>query len=218
MKWSDFETRLRGEHLNGKRIVVIVARVEIEETHPRPGVTTNAPVLYFRNAKKSLVLSPTNQRTLAHLFGDDADNCVGRSIALEAKRQRVAGREVFPIYIYPAPSGTNLAELAQHEVGDESQKADKPAQIDAGAEMGNGGSPGEASYTMLEPEMSDTEAWPTTAPQFVDWLVVKKISGGEVHRALGMSAAQWLKVNAGQTYADLARTLAVTLVPDAALA
>ena len=45
MKWSDFETRLRGEHLNGKRVVVTIARVEIEETHPRPGMTTNAPVL-----------------------------------------------------------------------------------------------------------------------------------------------------------------------------
>jgi len=114
MKWSDFETRLRGEHLNGKRVVVTIARVEIEEVHPR-GIATNAPVLYFRNAKKSLVLSPENQRALSRLFGDDAEACIGQSIALQAQPMKVAGRNVLPIRIYAAPTGAGAGEVAEPE-------------------------------------------------------------------------------------------------------
>ena len=45
-------------------------------------------------------------------------------------------------------------------------------------------------------------------------LAVKHITGGEVNQVLGMSASQWIKVNVGRTYTDLAQTLAATLAPD----
>ena len=113
MKWSDFETRLRGEHLAGKRITVTIARIEIEEVHPRPGVTMNAPVMYFRNSKKSLVLSPENQRALMLLFGDDVAASTGKSITLEAKAMKVAGRAVLPIRIYAANGTTGDGEIRE---------------------------------------------------------------------------------------------------------
>jgi len=75
----------------------------------------------------------------------------------------------------------------------------------------NGEKPG-VTYEPIEPEVSGEE-WPTTAPQFIDWLAVKHISGGEVHKALGLDAKQWLRLNPGRTYADLAQVLSATLAP-----
>ena len=77
----------------------------------------------------------------------------------------------------------------------------------------NGEKPG-VMYEPIEPEVSGEETWPTTAPQFLEWLAVKHITGGEVNQVLGMSASQWIKVNVGRTYTDLAQTLAATLAPD----
>ena len=47
MKWSDFERYLKPEHLAGHRATVKISRVVVEETHPRPGKTEKAPVMYF---------------------------------------------------------------------------------------------------------------------------------------------------------------------------
>jgi len=71
MKWSDFETRITGAMLGNKSFTLTISEVAIEEVHPRPGVTSKSPVLHFRETSKSLVLSPTNCRMLARLFGDD---------------------------------------------------------------------------------------------------------------------------------------------------
>ena len=77
----------------------------------------------------------------------------------------------------------------------------------------NGEKPG-VTYEPVEPEVSGEETWPTTAPQFIDWLVAKHVSGGEVNKALGVDAKQWLKLNSGKTYTDLAQALSATLAPD----
>ncbi len=52
-----------------------------------------APVLYFKETKKGLVLSGTNQDALQALFGDDVTGCFGKKVLLEPTPMRVAGRE-----------------------------------------------------------------------------------------------------------------------------
>lgn len=84
MQWSDWDKYLRGEHLGGARRVVTIAEITIEEVHASAGVAEEKPVLWFRESKKGLILSPINRRTLASLFGDDAGACVGKRVTLEA--------------------------------------------------------------------------------------------------------------------------------------
>jgi hypothetical protein len=98
-KWSDFERYLKSAHLQGKRATVKIVRVAIEELHPRPGKVERAPVIYFEGKSKGLILSATNQRTLARLFGDDINGCVGKTVSLEAIEVPVAGVTRHPIRI-----------------------------------------------------------------------------------------------------------------------
>ena len=52
MKWSDFEHYLKGEHLNGRKVIATVAEIVIEETHAQAGRTEEKPVCYFKESKK----------------------------------------------------------------------------------------------------------------------------------------------------------------------
>jgi hypothetical protein len=99
MKWSDFERYLKPEHLAGHRATVKIASIQLEETHPRPGKVERAPVVYFEGKSKGLILSPTNQRALARLFGDDVEACIGKQVTLECATVRVGNAEKHPIRI-----------------------------------------------------------------------------------------------------------------------
>jgi len=112
MKWSDFEKYLRGEHLSGRRVTVTIERINVEETHPG-GKAQQVPVMYFVGKAKGLILTPTNQRILAQMFGDEAQACIGKQIALEAKPMRVAGNDRLPIRIVPAKNGAGDGEVEE---------------------------------------------------------------------------------------------------------
>ena len=104
MKWSAFEKYLTACELQGRRARLTIDRIEIEETHPRQGVTELCPVLYFRETKRGLVLSRTNRRALARAFGDEAEGAIGKQILVEAVAVQVANKETMPIRITaPAP-------------------------------------------------------------------------------------------------------------------
>jgi len=112
-RWSDFDKYLKAEHLGGKTFTLTITRVEVETTHPRPGVETLAPVLYFRETGQALVLSPTNQDALAKLFGDEISAAIGQRVTLKAEAVRVAGRDLNPIRIYPATSALGQGPQAK---------------------------------------------------------------------------------------------------------
>ena len=109
MKWSDFEHYLKGEHLNGRKVIATIAEITIEETHAQAGRTEEKPVCYFKESKKGLILSPTNMRALRAMFGDDVAAAVGKRVQLEAVPLRVAGRDTLPVRINPAPQKTTPA-------------------------------------------------------------------------------------------------------------
>ena len=113
MKWSDFEHYLKAEHLNGRKPIVTIAEIVIETTHANGGQAEDKPVMYFVGAKKGLILSPTNQRTLRASFDDDVQSCQGKRIQLESISMRVAGRDTFPIRINPAPATPTPAPQPQ---------------------------------------------------------------------------------------------------------
>jgi hypothetical protein len=125
MKWSDFETRITGAMLGNKSYTLTIAEVVIEEVHPRPGVTSKSPTLHFKETAKSLVLSPTNCRTLAHLFGDDVAGCKGKKIIIAAQSMRVAGRDTNPVRIIGEPKETD-ASLDAGETAEDDLLKDEP--------------------------------------------------------------------------------------------
>jgi hypothetical protein len=102
MKFSDFERRLKAAHLGGQGATVKIERIETEETHPKPGKTEKALVVYFEGKSRGLILSATNCRTLAELFGDDVQRCVGQTVSIRAVPVRVAGETKHPIRIFAA--------------------------------------------------------------------------------------------------------------------
>src|SRR5512135_2711594 len=89
----------------------------------RPSAPRPAPVLYFKETKKGLVLSSANQDALQALFGDDVTACFGKRVQLEPTPMRVAGREpnrhevTGVIRLKAAPAGRNGTgpKLAQGE-------------------------------------------------------------------------------------------------------
>ena len=101
MLWSDFERYLKGEHLKGRKVTATIVELTIEETHAN-GRAEDKPVLYFKESKRGLILSPTNQRTLRAMFGDEVTACIGKRVQLEAVPVRVAGRDTLPVRINPA--------------------------------------------------------------------------------------------------------------------
>ena len=108
MLWSDFERYLKGEHLKGRKVTATIVELTIEETHAN-GRAEDKPVLYFKESKRGLILSPTNQRTLRAMFGDEVTACIGKRVQLEAVPVRVAGRDTLPVRINPAPQPTTPA-------------------------------------------------------------------------------------------------------------
>jgi hypothetical protein len=99
MNWSEFEKYLKPAHLAGRRATVTIERVAIEELHPRPGKVERTPVVYFEGKSKGLILSHTNQRTLAGLFGDDMTACVGKTVTLDTVEVKVGRETKTPIRI-----------------------------------------------------------------------------------------------------------------------
>jgi hypothetical protein len=56
-------------------------------------------VLYFEGKSKGLILSATNRRKLAELFGDDMNACIGQSVTLETVPVQVGRETKTPIRI-----------------------------------------------------------------------------------------------------------------------
>jgi putative transposase len=111
MKWSDFDRWLKAEHLQGKARVLTIDQVVIEEVYSQAEKRNRpAPVLYFRETKKGLVLSGPNQDALQALFGDDVSACFGAKVLLEPTPMRVAGRELVVIRLKAAPGGNGTAQ------------------------------------------------------------------------------------------------------------
>lgn len=67
--------------LGGKEITVAIDRVEIEKVGAPPRVEEK-PVVYFRGAKKGLILNKVNAMTIAGLYTPETENWKGQRVIL----------------------------------------------------------------------------------------------------------------------------------------
>jgi hypothetical protein len=104
----------------GKDVVVVLDRCEGSMIKGTTGESKKAPVLYFKDKKKGMVLNVTNAKTLIRLYGRHVEQWGGKPVALFASRTLAFGEEVDCIRIRPeapalpaAKKGTSEAQEAQ---------------------------------------------------------------------------------------------------------
>jgi hypothetical protein len=78
---------IKASDLNGKEITLTMANVEREKLGD-----DNKPVLYFKGAKKGLVLNKTNTNAIGDAYGDDSDDWFGQPIILFSAMVEYAGK------------------------------------------------------------------------------------------------------------------------------
>lgn len=220
--WSDYERYLKPVHLKGQPVTLTIVKAVEEETHPQRGKTVVSPVLYFSELPFGLILSPTNRRTLVALYGDRVADCIGKPITVQAVTMKVAGNDKQPIRIMKQRPNAPAIVPATGEIVEPASVTEQPDSIfgisltapQERGEMDGGQSELDKYFgpnpRTAQPELPGVE-WPTTKAQFEAWLKERKINGQETRSALGTDAASWLKINAGKSYADVAKTIAATL-------
>jgi hypothetical protein len=68
--------------LPGDTVVTIEKVVPSEEIIGADGKKESKPILYFKNAKKKMVLNKTNAKSISKALGHDTDGWEGRKITL----------------------------------------------------------------------------------------------------------------------------------------
>jgi len=84
-------------------VTLKVANVDVEDVD---GKGSRKPVVYFRKAKKGLVLNVTNSKKIAQLLGTaETDEWVDRSVTLYRSETEYAGETVDCIRVRAAKNG-----------------------------------------------------------------------------------------------------------------
>jgi hypothetical protein len=74
-------------------VVVVIDRVQVETLKSARG-EDRKPVAYFRGKKKGMVLNKTNCKTIAQLYGENADAWKGQPIELFSTTVQAGGETV----------------------------------------------------------------------------------------------------------------------------
>jgi hypothetical protein len=86
-------------------VTATIERVE-EETFARDGKPARPKaVLYFKNAKKGVVLNKTNANVLAQAFGKDMKKWPGKRTDIKPETTIFGGKPVPALRLYPASNG-----------------------------------------------------------------------------------------------------------------
>ena len=78
---------IKSSELKGRSIPVIIERWEIETVGDQRKM-----VLYFQGMKKGMICNHTNADRIAHLYGPDNDDWIGREIVLYSELTNFQGR------------------------------------------------------------------------------------------------------------------------------
>lgn len=88
-----------GEDLHGKSLIMTIAKINAEKMRPK----ANAPevekwVLYFKEAKKGVVLNRTLANQIAEILGSQETNdWINKKITLYSQEMQVGGRKLIVI-------------------------------------------------------------------------------------------------------------------------
>ncbi|MBB5536840.1 hypothetical protein [Rhizobium giardinii] len=101
---------VRSEDLKGRRHTLTIDRIAVEDV----GDDRDKPVIYFKGARKGLVLNKTNAMVIAEVYGKNTESWSGQPLELYVARVNFQGRMVDGIRVdVPALSKTEEAKPDQ---------------------------------------------------------------------------------------------------------
>jgi hypothetical protein len=93
---------IKSSELKGRSIPVVIERWEIETVGDQRKM-----VLYFQGMKKGMICNRTNADRIAHLYGPDNDDWIGREIVLYSELTNYQGRAMDGLRVRaPEPRST----------------------------------------------------------------------------------------------------------------
>lgn len=123
-RWSQYDKWLRSAYIGDKVVTLTVKDITEEIGHIR-GKSVSTLALHFEEVPNMLPLSPTNQITLASLFGNDMFNSIGNRIRMHRVEIPVGREKKHPIRILeelvpePGEEGeTQYAPVIEENLGE----------------------------------------------------------------------------------------------------
>ena len=101
------------EDLRGRDINVTISRVVPEKLKTNDGKTKKAWLIYFEKADKPLICNVTNARTIARLYGTEAEQWIGKRITLYPTTCEAFGQTTTCIRIRDRAPGESAPEPAE---------------------------------------------------------------------------------------------------------
>ena len=92
---------LSAEDLRGQDHTVVIERYPAETMPARDGADERKYVLFFRGAKKGLVLDKTNAKTIASQHGNDFDGWIGKQVTIGSTWVEAFGEQTLAIRVRP---------------------------------------------------------------------------------------------------------------------
>lgn len=127
-RWSQYDRWLRPEYVGDAPFQLTIRNVTSEEGH-LAGRAVKTLALSFDEVPNLLALSPTNQRTLAMLFGNVVGSAIGQKITIQKTRTKFGPSWKYPLRILfnPAPiaaepGDTQYVPLTGSDTADEIQE------------------------------------------------------------------------------------------------
>lgn len=111
---------IKADDLGGKHIALTIARVVLEKVHGESG-EEDKPIVYFKEAKKGLLINKTNAFTIGGLYGPETDNWTGKRITLYSTKVKAFGQTTDAVRIEdrippaPAPKANGNGKAQQPE-------------------------------------------------------------------------------------------------------
>lgn len=116
-------TYLKAADLNERDITVTINDVKQEEVGD-----DSRPVVYFRGAKKGLVLNKTNATTIAEAYGNDTDDWFGKPVTLYEAEAEYQGKRMPAIRVrIPKQEAKRTSQAPTHRADELAPQERQPA-------------------------------------------------------------------------------------------
>ncbi len=119
------------EDLRGEVVPVTIERITQEEMPNGDGELR--PVLYFRGAKKGMVLNKTNAKRIASIYGEDTDDWIGKEILIYPSETDLRGETVPCIRVKQPVASPAPARGPIHQPVVQQQQQPEASQKEASA-------------------------------------------------------------------------------------
>lgn len=94
---------VKADDLGGKRVVLTIERVKVDRVRNEDGEREVA-VVFFKGAKKGLLLNKTNAMAIAAMYTPETDNWTGQRILLYGARVSAFGKTVDAVRVDEPPA------------------------------------------------------------------------------------------------------------------